>query len=446
MESQELKSRRCEFVLEPGKRDFSGEDFRSIYFGAEPHLNHSYFNGIQAIDCAFDHADMRNIEMAEAQLENCQLHYVDMSGSDLVGSKFHNVDFISCNFAEGEWRDSSFIGCAFKGCHFEHTTVNLCIFEECTFCTESSAYFEQLCINYNTFLGCLIGHRIQNDAVLSRNFALPAAHKSRLLAPTGRGITLEHACLASGYGDFNIEAIAIAIEDELADSRQRRLRKLRIEFIVNVITQLASQSMISAPSLIYIESIFTTFARSVHSDADLRIAMSAIMAIRNAIFEATQADDELVDDTTCCVGIGVTYEADLEVEDAHNLAHLLTCAIAMNGVEIITRSTRRGSLIIDYVVNGSLTISAALMAVNFALAQATKTVNHVSKLKESLVAVIAPLKHRRNSTQSPAKLPAIERNGGLATEMEIARNAVNRIGRRVTRLDRPSKIRFDLDQ
>lgn len=446
METLELKARRSEFMPELEKRDFSGEDFRSVYFGARPKLDHCYFNGILALDCAFDQTDLSNVEMAEAQLDDCRLHHVDLSGSDFVGSRFHGVEFIGCSFAEGEWRDSTFVGCRFENCDFSHTTINLCVFEGCAFCADSSAHFEQLCINYNTFLACAISHRVENEVVLSRNFALPAAHKGRSMAPTGRGVMLEHVCLASGFGDFDIEALATAVENELADSSRRRMRKLRIEFVINVISQLAAQRMISASSLIYIESLFSGFARSVVGDADLRIAMSAMMVIRNAIFEATQIDEEQADGSARCVALGVTYEADLDAQDAENLAHLLTCAIAADGVRVNTHSVRKGSLIVDYVIDGALTFSMALMAVNFALAQATKTVNHLGRLKEGLVAATAPPKARRKSPRSSAKLPAIERNGGLAKEMEPARKAVHKIGKPIVRLDRPAKVRFDLDR
>ncbi|MBF0247541.1 MAG: pentapeptide repeat-containing protein [Alphaproteobacteria bacterium] len=446
MDSQDLKSGRSQFLHEEGKRDYSGEDFESIYFGMSPSLNYSYFNGIQAIDCAFDSTDISNVEMAESYIHNCYMNNVNISGTDFVGSRFNNVKFVNCTFLGGEWRDTLFTECTFKNCDLTHTTINLCVFEFCEFCPESSAHLEQLSINYNTFLRSEITRTIENDVVLSRNFALPSAQKGRALASKGQGITLEHVCLASAYGDFNIESLATAVERELLDSNQRRMRKLRFEFITNIISQLATQRMISAASLVYIEGMFTYFAKTVHENADLSIAMSALMAIRNAIYEATQIEDELTDNLANCPSLEVAYETDLDEDDANNLAHLLTCAIAIDGVKVRLQSVRKGSVIMDYIITGAVQVSAVLFAVNFALAQATKTFSRISELKESVITVASPPQPRRQQHRIRDKLPALERNGGLATEMEPARKAVQQIGIRITRLDRAAKVRIDLDQ
>lgn len=447
MEQQGFGAHLRKFQADAGKKDFSGEDFQEIYFCEEISLGHSYLNGVHVEKCVFHNVDIRNTEAAEAIFDNCELNNVDMSGSDLVGSKFNNVHFTDCNFSGGEWRDSLFSNCSFERCNFYHTTVNSCVFDDCSFCKESSLHFEQLCINYNTFVQCIIQHQIENEVVLSRNFALPGRQQTQALSPSQSQLMLENICLASSRGDYNVENIISAIEGELFSVNKRRMRKLRMEFISNIISQMSRHDLISPSSLVYIEMIFTEFARSALNDGDLRVCISAVMAIRNSIFESTNYSESIPYEFARCAALEVTYPYDdISIEDANNLGSLLTSSINKEGVNISVENIRKGSVIISYLIDGVVTFSAILTAVNFALAQAAKTINHINDIKNELIAVKETPRADRRAQQITNKLPAIERNGGLANEMETARHAVYRIGKGVSRLDRKVKVRFDLDR
>jgi uncharacterized protein YjbI with pentapeptide repeats len=226
MDISQIKSGRTPFSPPSGKVDFSGEDFEKVYFSSLPSLDHAYLNGIQAVDCGFHNINMVQVEMSQSEVSISQFAHVDMTGTDLVESLFTDVAFYKCSFKEGEWRESFFVRCSFNECDFDHTTVNLCIFQGCKFDSKSAKHFQQMGKIYNTFIGCEFLDVTTNDVVLARNFSLPSSSGGKAICVSGSGVSLETVCMASASGVFDVEPIAMAIENELSGITRLKTMKL----------------------------------------------------------------------------------------------------------------------------------------------------------------------------------------------------------------------------
>lgn len=452
MDQEKIKNGRVFFNPTKGKIDFSGEDFSKIYFGSSSSLDHAYLNGIQVEDCGFHQLNMVQVEMAQSEISNSQFLIVDMRGTDLVETTFKDVHFINCAFVEGEWRETLFVRCHFRECDFDHTTINLCIFQDCEFDSKSLEHFSQMGKNYNTFIGTSFSSFVDNDVVISRNFSLPSKGNVKALSILGDEATLEAVCLASASDNFEVEPIVVAIERELSSAA--RLRTMRIKFISNIIEQMSTARMISPSTLIYIADLLHAFARSTPSDVDLRTAMSAAISMRSAIYEASHYDDTGIEMGGClCRHLKVTYEADLDIEDAAVLVELLNSAVPSSSANFVIEDVRPGSLLVEIAVSGAITLSATLGALNLALRQATITVKSATALKSAwrefrdTPACSSPaLCPSDNQKYYEEKLSAIERNSGLEDSMRPVHMTVKKVGRRVARIDRQANVTVELDR
>lgn len=447
MQNEGSRPGQVHFSPEPGKVDFSGSDFSNMYFGPPNSLDHTYLNGVVAINCTFDTLSIAQVELAESEIIHCDFSSVDMSGTDLVGTSARDSVFRRCSFVEGEWRQSHFHNCSFYECDFDNTTINLCIFESCSFDKDSIASFNQMGKSYNTFFGCDVPPYIENGVVLSRNFALPGRPgRSVLVKSDDEG--LEAVCFDSSFGRIDIEKVIIGIERELIEFNHGRLRRLRIEFIGNIIAQLARTRKISPASILYITDLFSHFARRAASDSDLRIAMSAALGLRTAVYDASTSvdnDHTSIDGSRC--RLMIAYDETLEEVDAITLAGLLT-AVAPKGVSFSVFSIVYGSTTIEIAIYGVLTLGALLKALNFVLRQATVTVRTATELKwaaKELLSPIQPIQHKGPRALS-SQANAIERNDGLRDDQIPGRAAVRSAGRRVGRLDKRARVSIDIDQ
>jgi hypothetical protein len=206
--------------------------------------------------------------------------------------------------------------------------------------------------------------------------------------------------------------------------------------------------------LIYIADLFYKFACSTHSDADLRTAMNVTISLRSAIYDASNLDiAELAIRDCKCSKVKILYNYCLPVECADTLVKLLNSAIPDRSGHIVIENARSGSLVIDTLVIGTITVSGMLAALNVILRQATVVINTTTSLskawndfKTSNYSSANAVVTQKNLGDPNSKLAAIERNSGLAEAMKPVYNAVKEAGHVTTQLDREAEVFIDLDQ
>jgi len=444
MESERWREGKTSFAEVVPNNDLSGRDLVGILFEEPMSLAHGFFNGATAIDCAFIGVNLSHCEFAEAHLSKTVLKSADLRGTDFVGASFDEVVFEDCNFTGGEWRDTYFLRVSFIGCCFDYTTINLCTFTSCQFCESSTQWLDHGAVNYNVFSGTAFKSSILSVDVLSKNFGLPGTEFIAANVPATVGTLLEDVCLLSSRGVINIPALVEATENEAHNCTGPKMKKLRLEFLTNIIVSLALDHKISVSSMICVENIFTEMARSITNDANFRAAMSAIIAIRNALY---QSGMDVFD--TCwqfehefASRILIHYEKEFSLEDAEELAEMLGYVAVGDEAALQVADVRPGSTIIEMAVTTVATASSVLMATNFLLRQATITVKRVDELKRAVTQFcnVPTAKARHLKRTDPEKVPAIMKSGTVFPEYQPLRELVEKRGKRVVRFDEKADV------
>jgi uncharacterized protein YjbI with pentapeptide repeats len=441
---ENLKKGKVIFNETKNNNDYSGLDFTDMFFESPTSLTHGFFNGVTAIDCVFDAVPMDQCEFAEAHFTKIVMKSVKLSGSDFVGTRFEDVIFEDCDFTNGEWRDSQFTRVAFTRCIFKHTTINLCVFNSCSFCSTSTQWLDHSAVNYNVFTGTTFSSQVNSTAVISKNFGLPGNGNNTSLIVNGVGKTLEEVCISSANGFTSIPDFVDAIENEFMLITQTRMKKLRLEFISNIISSMAHSGAISASSMIYIEKLLYGLAQTVTSESDLRSVMSAILIIRNALFESAM---DLIEkkrgyENDYCNQIVIRFEKIFDRADADELAEALSYVAAQNSSSLIVTEVEHGSTIMKIIVSAILTVPCFLDATNSLLRQASVTVRSATDLKRAVYEYNeTPLvPNNYPITKQTDKIPAIMKNGAVLPEYGPVRDLIEKSGKKIIRFDEKAEV------
>lgn len=440
----QLNDSKTPFIPSNEHKDLSGMDLIGLSFSPPVSLDHGFFNGTNIKNCVFDTFDVSHCEFAEAYLHKTAFKSVDFSGSDLVGARFEDVVFEDCDFTSGEWRETQFTRVIFIRCVFKHTTINLCTFISCSFCAKSTEWLDHIAVNYNVFSHTEFDSCAQNTTVLSKNFGLPASPAISAMIPAHAGLSLEEVCLARAIGMINIPALINAIESELVSTAKGRMKRLRLEFISNIITSLAREKSISASSMIYAEKVFQELAQTVADENDFSTVMSAIINIRNALFQngVETADAWKEHELSYCSHIQIHYDRNFSRDDATELAENLAYVAQHDPTTLQVADVRTGSTIIEIAVSAAFTASSLLIATNFLLRQATVTVQRVNTFKKEWAKLCKPpaIKTRTLKTNQADKLPAIMKSGSVLPELQPVKELVEKEGKKVVRFDEKADV------
>jgi hypothetical protein len=137
----------------------------------------------------------------------------------------------------------------------------------CEFKEGSIDGFDYKAVTYNVFSKGGFDGGVYNETVLPRNFGLKPAKLSSSIVPFGKEITLEQVCLVSGSRRVSAYDIVRAIENEYANFHGR-MKKLRLEFIANIVRVMASERRMAPGSLVYIEGLLSELGARFLEDGD----------------------------------------------------------------------------------------------------------------------------------------------------------------------------------
>ena len=418
--------------------DLSGRDLENIFLDVGQSLSHSFLNGASLRESAFLGGPIDQTELAEAEIIGCLFRNTDFTGSSFIGSKVNHTAFQNCNFSDGEWRKSTFSDVHFVGCNFNYTTINLCVFDNCTFNGEGARHLDNRSVNYNVFTRTKFDFFVKDDVVLASNFGFPREGSAHAVTGHGAGITLNEICLRSASGRVVISELVDAIQNEFRQTSGHRLKLLRLEFVSNIVVALSKNSHISSTSLVYLESFFSSLARSATNEFNALAAMSILLNIRNAIFDQSESfSSEQTASSQSCSQIDIRYGRTYTESDAIELAKILG-ELANNNAETFAVSRfATGSTIIVLVAVFAVSAGATLKAINYALKQANVTLIEARELRMNAMELVAPSpkssSKRRRKRQS--RVPALQRSGAPTTDMLILRKTVSAHGYEAVRLD-----------
>jgi uncharacterized protein YjbI with pentapeptide repeats len=442
MMGAQLEIDRNPFPILEGDNDYSGKDFDSVFLRNSKSLSHAFLNGVAISNSAFVNADLDQCEFAEAQLTRTSFTSCRLDGTDFVRATFSDILFEDCDFTDGEWRESIFTRVRFVRCTFVHTTVNLCSFYECEFLAGSLDGLDYKAVNYNVFSKCKFDGGISSETVLSRNFGLKPAKAPTSVVHYGGKISLEAVCLASGVRPTRVLDLVSAIELECTDFRGR-LKKLRLEFISNIVRLMASEQTIAPSSLIYIEGVLSTLGVTLSDNGDAQAILSAFVTVRNALFDRVNeisAGEPISDGTV--ERILLEYEATYAREEGEaitaSLNHIL--ADGTNAARLV--SVRHGSTIFSIDLPGLICSAVAVVAAtNLLLSQATLSIRKFKALKKELTRRKPRSKPSRRSVATIKKpTPALLLSARQPPELVRLRRAVQEHGLVLVRLDEPARV------
>jgi|ERR1051326_398435 uncharacterized protein YjbI with pentapeptide repeats len=371
---------RTPFLATNEHKDYSGRDFDALYHVDSDTLSHSFLNGASIHNCSFVNVELDHSELAEARISASSFHKVNLSASDFVRTEIDNTKFELCDFSNGDWRETRFVSVRFLNCTFSHTTINLCIFEHCEFAFEDRNGLDHRSINYNTFSKCTFTDTIKDELVLSRNFGLPSPPHAQSTFVFGSPTTIELVCRLSSTGQITVSDIIDAIEQECALQRER-LKKIRLEFISNIISTLAKDRRISPTSLVYLEGIFMSLVKSAQDEADFLASMGALVNLRNAVFAiANRAIGMPPSAQAPCESIVLAFRQMYSNDEVAVLANALSEVIFGARGDVRISSVSYGSTIIDYILVSSTTVVSVLAALNLILTQANICLKKIEDL------------------------------------------------------------------
>lgn len=432
---------RNPFPLLEGDNDYSGKDFDSVFLQDSKSLSHAFLNGVTISNTAFLNADLDQCEFGEAKLTNTSFLRCLVEGTDFVRATFSNVLFEQCDFTDGEWRESVFTRVKFIRCKFAHTTVNLCTFYECEFLDGSLEGLDYKAVNYNVFSKCQFDGGISSETVLSRNFGLKPAKASSSVVNFGNDITLEQVCLVSGARRPRVFDLVAAIEGECSNFRGR-LKKLRLEFISNIVRLMASERTIAPSSLVYIEGILSRLGTTMLEDGYPEAIISAFVTVRSSLFE--RVNEILLSEPASKGGSGkilLEYHATYSREEGQAITSALDQILGGGTGTVRLVSVRHGSTIFSIDVSGLIcSAAAAIAAINLLLSQATISIKKLKALKKELAGRKPRPKARRSVAILEKPTPALLLSGKQPTELIRLRRAVEENGMLLVRLDEPASV------
>ena len=432
---------RNPFPLLEGDNDYSGKDFDSVFIQDSKSLTHAFLNGVTISNSAFLNVDLDQCEFGEAQLTKTSFLHCLLDGTDFVRATFSDVLFEDCDFTDGEWRESVFTRAKFVRCKFAHTTVNLCSFYKCEFLDGSLSGLDYKAVNYNVFSKCQFDGGISSETVLSRNFGLKPAKASSSLVSFGNDITLEQVCLVSGARPTKVFDLVRAIEVECSNFRGR-LKKLRLEFISNIVRLMASERTIAPSSLIYVEGILSRLGTTLLEDGDPQAVISAFVTVRNALFERV---NEILLNESVSEGdaskILLEYHETYTREEGQAITSALDQILGGGTGTVRLVSVRHGSTIFSIDVSGLIcSVAAALAAINLLLSQATISIRRIKTLKKQMTGRKPRPRSKRSVAVLEKPTPALLLSGRQPNELIRLRRAVEETGILLVQLDEPASV------
>jgi len=429
---------RSPFPLLDSDNDYSGRDFDSVFIRNSKSLSHAFLNGVTIANSVFANADLEQCEFGEAQFTQTSFLSCLLAGSDFVRTTFSDVIFEDCDFTDGEWRESVFTRTKFVRCKFAHTTVNLCSFYKCEFLSGSLAGLDYKAVNYNVFSNCTFEGGVSNETVLSRNFGLKPVKASSSVVRFGTEVTLEQVCLVSGARPTKVFDLVRAIDFECSRFRGR-LKKLRLEFISNVVRLMASERKIAPSSLIYIEGILSRLGSTLLEDGDPQAVISAFVTVRNALFE--QVNEILRSEPVSDGQVGkllLEYNATYTREEGRALASALDEVLGGGTGAIRLTSVRHGSTIFSIDLSALIcSAAAALAAINLLLSQAQISIRKIKELKRQVKQSKPKTRTKRSVAVLEKPTPALLLSGKQPVELIRLRRAVEEAGIVLVQLDEP---------
>lgn len=442
-DTEDFTAGRSPFPLHDNDKDYSGLDLHKVFLVDSDALSHSFLNGTNLVDVAFQRASLDQSEFAEAYIERSVFRACDLSGSDFVRTRVSDTVFEGCTFENGEWRETEFVNVQFLGCNFTHTTINLCTFSGCTFGNGTIASLNHRSVNYNIFIFTQFDENITSEHVLSQNFGLPGG-ASQLPVRLEGVPSLSEVCRRSDTPLFRVRDLVAAIEAE--SGRQTvRSNKLVLEFMANIVVALASTRRISPSSMLYIEQIFAGLARTTTSNVDFRAAMSAVVNIRNAMYDlVTGLRSALPDVEGEARRITAYFEDNFEEETGEELAEVLSELFFERPGAVKLASIRHGSTFLDFVMTASMPTITVVSTLGLIFTQADLIVSKTSQIKDGVKKIFG--KKEAESTAlvpvdpQPEKVPAILKSGTVLPELGPIRIAVERSGKTLIMLDNRVEI------
>jgi hypothetical protein len=225
------------------------------------------------------------------------------------------------------------------------------------------------------------------------------------------------------------------------------MKKLRLEFISNLIRMLASEKRLAPSSLVYIETMISDLAKSAIDEGDSRAILSAFITVRNTLFERLNAIlDEAGASTELCrravVKFGGSYSNDEGVEFTRALDEILTNG---NG-KVVLRSVEPGSTLIDIDLSAAIcSVAAAIAALNMLISQATILIKRTKALKRAVIGRKRQPKAPKRNTSVMQINPAVLFSGNQPNELMSLRKAVRERGRVLVRMDEPAEIELFIE-
>jgi uncharacterized protein YjbI with pentapeptide repeats len=438
---------RTPFPVLPGDNDYSGRDFESVFISDSKALSHAFFNGAAFTNTVFANVEMDQIEFGDAQFTDSSFLHANLDGTDFVRANFAAVEFDACDFTDGEWRESIFRDVKFTACKFSHTTVNLCSFYNCSFLNGSTSGLDYNAVNYNVFSRCTFDEGIANEVVLSRNFGMKPAKGSSALILFGEKITLEQICLVSGARPIIAAELIGAVATECTAFRGR-MKKLKLEFISNLIRMAAAEQRLAPSSLVYLETMISELAKSAADESDSRAILSAFITIRNTLFERLNAIfAEGSKSTELCAKAKITFVGSHSYSDAENFAQALDEIVAKGEEKVALVSVASGSTLIEIDFSAAVcSVAAVVAAVNLLISQATILVRRSKALKREIVGRKRRPKTAKTENASLIHInPAVLFSGRQPTELISLRKAVHARGEALVRMDEPAEIELIIE-
>ena len=432
---------RSPFPLLEGDNDYSGKDFDSVFLQHSKLLSHAFFNGVTITNSGFVSSDLDQCEFGEAQIISTAFLSCALDGTDFVRAEFVDVIFEDCDFADGEWRESVFTRVKFVRCKFAHTTVNLCSFYNCEFLEKTIDGFDYKAVNYNVFSNCKFSGGISNEVVLSRNFGLKPARPSSAITAFGSEATLEQVCLISSSQAVRTVDVVRAIENECVNFRGR-MKKLRLEFIANIVRLLTSEDRISASALVYIEEILSALGAKVLEDGDPQAVLSAFITVRNALFERVHTahrDEAYI--SGMCERIELQYGANLSRIEGDAIVAALDQVLTAGDSTVRLVSVQRGSTIFGIDLSAAICSGAAVLAaLNLLLSQTKTTIKTIKEIKVALKKRGPTNGAKRALVKSKKPTPALLLSGKQPPELIRLRKAVQQNGIVLIQLSQPTAV------
>ncbi|CAN5257604.1 hypothetical protein BH11PSE4_BH11PSE4_38860 [soil metagenome] len=438
---------RNPFPVLDGDNDYSGRDFDYVFLKDSKALSHAFLNGVTLSNSVFLNVDLDQCEFGEAQFTKTNFVNASLDGSDFVRATFSESSFENCDLSDGEWRESIFDRVRFLGCKFSHTTVNLCIFIECEFADGSTVGLDYKAVNYNVFSKCRFDRGIASETVLSRNFGLKPAQPASSLIQFGQNASLEQICLTSGEGRVSIYDLIQAISKEFTTFRGR-MKKLRLEFISNILKILTSERRIAASSLVYIEGMLSALGSTALEDGDPQAILSAFVTVRNALLElSTATHSDAAMEGALCTKVVLIYDSEFSEEYASAMVKSIDTILTDGQGGVALASVQRGSTIITMDIQGMVCSAVAVLgAINLFVSQLTTSVKRIKTLRKTLVKTKVRPRKPTKRQELVKRNPGFLFSGEQPVELIRVRKAVQENGMIIIRMDEPAVLKLFIQE